>query len=170
MCMCKMIQCLTEILLTQNNTCSLGGWRELCRKETSPHTWINHKGGQNTDFSTIQRVVKTQLHGTDSLLPTWENLRLLMHASEANKVLMCSFMIHLVKGLLSLMTRPLLWWTCAPGGMKSRRMGVGWPELRSCVNREVDLGSHSQSPPSPTPNKPYGFCGHKASWNRWVAV
>ena len=30
-------------------------------------------------------------------------------------------------------------------------------ELRSCVNREVDLGSYSISDSSPVPNKPYVF-------------
>ena len=39
-------------------------------------------------------------------------------------------------------------------------------ELRSCVNRNVGLGSHSLSQSSSVPNKPYGFCGHKAPWKK----
>ena len=30
------------------------------------------------------------------------------------------------------------------------------------MNREVGLGSHALSQPSPVPNKPHGFCGCKA--------
>ena len=37
------------------------------------------------------------------------------------------------------------------------------PELRSCVNREVGLGSYSLSHSSPVPDKVYGFYGRKAS-------
>ena len=33
-------------------------------------------------------------------------------------------------------------------------------ELKSCVNREVGLGS------SAVPNKPYGFCGREAPWKK----
>ena len=43
---------------------------------------------------------------------------------------------------------------------------VLYPELRSCVKREVGLGSHSLSHSSPVPNKLYGFCGRKAPWKR----
>ena len=39
-------------------------------------------------------------------------------------------------------------------------------KLRSCVNREVGLGSHSLSHSSPVPNKPYGFCGRAAPWRK----
>ena len=39
-------------------------------------------------------------------------------------------------------------------------------ELRSCVNRDVGLGSHSLSQSSSVPNKPYGFGGRKASWKK----
>ena len=46
---------------------------------------------------------------------------------------------------------------------RERGTGLGWTELRSCVNREVGLGSHSHIPFFPTvPNKLYGFCGRKA--------
>ena len=34
-------------------------------------------------------------------------------------------------------------------------------EFRSCMNREVGLGSHSLSHSSPVPNKPCNFCGCK---------
>ena len=37
-------------------------------------------------------------------------------------------------------------------------------EFRSCVNREVGLGSHSLSYSSPIPNKPYGF------WGQWSTI
>ena len=39
-------------------------------------------------------------------------------------------------------------------------------ELRSCVNREVGLGSHSLPHSSPVPNEPYGSCGRKAPWKK----
>ena len=39
-------------------------------------------------------------------------------------------------------------------------------ELRSCVNREVGLGSHSLSYSSPVPHKSYGFCGRKTPWKK----
>ena len=35
-------------------------------------------------------------------------------------------------------------------------------ELRSCVNREVGLGSSPCSFLPPSPNKPHGLCGRKA--------
>ena len=36
------------------------------------------------------------------------------------------------------------------------------PQLRSYVNWEVGLGSHSLSHSFPVPNNPYGFCGRQA--------
>ena len=55
-------------------------------------------------------------------------------------------------------------WTC-PAVHYVKRDGLGLAsELRSCVNREVGLGSHSLSHSSPVPNKPYGFCERKTLW------
>ena len=41
-------------------------------------------------------------------------------------------------------------------------VAVRCSDRRSCVDRGVGLGSHSLSHSSPVPNKPYGFCGHRA--------
>ena len=53
--------------------------------------------------------------------------------------------------------------------VKATRMKQEEPcasQLRSCVNRELGLGSHSLSHSSPVPNKPYSFCGRKAAWTK----
>ena len=43
-------------------------------------------------------------------------------------------------------------------------------ELRSCVKREVYLGSHSLSHSSTVLNKPYGFCGRIPSWKKSLVI
>ena len=43
-------------------------------------------------------------------------------------------------------------------------------ELRSCVNREVGLGSHNLSQTSPIPNKLNGFCGRKKIKERSIIL
>ena len=50
---------------------------------------------------------------------------------------------------------------CGEVEVARRWKRVEW-ELRSCVDREVGLGSYSLSRSSPVPDKPYGFCGRKA--------
>ena len=59
---------------------------------------------------------------------------------------------------------PQIQWAC------HRKQKVEWeaPEIRRCVNREVSLDCLSRSlcHSSPIPNKPHGFCGCKAPWQK----
>ena len=138
-------------------------------------------GGHGEGHGQIQRS-RPHHHGDVRWQrPIWRASELVLCMPRAC-LLIAPFVVVVVVGLPA--TRLVMFVVCVC--VVAQRLGYFFylffsAEVRSCVNREVGLGSHSLSHfphhrrPHPVPNNPYGFCGRKEPWNTiysagWVGL